>query len=167
MKFLRQQLDKVAPLFEKGGKLERLYPLYEAKDTFLFTPGETTKSASHVRDALDMKRMMSMVIVALGPCILMALYNTGYQANLAISQGAAPIDSFRETLLAPLGPMVHDPNSIAGCFIHGLAWFLPVYIVTMAVGGVCELIFSLVRGHEINEGFLVTGMLFPLSLIHI
>ncbi|TWT67608.1 Na(+)-translocating NADH-quinone reductase subunit B [Posidoniimonas polymericola] len=164
MKFLRQQLDMIAPLFEKGGKLERLYPLYEAQDTFLFTPGETTKSASHVRDALDMKRMMSMVIVALGPCILMALYNTGLQANRAIAAGAAPIDSFRETLLAPLGPMVHDPSSIAGCFIHGLVWFLPVYIVTMAVGGVCELIFSLVRGHEINEGFLVTGMLFPLTL---
>ncbi len=89
MNFIRQQLDRVAPLFEKGGKLERLYPLYEAQDTFLFTPGETTKAASHVRDALDMKRMMSMVIVALGPCILWALWNTGYQANLAISRRGA------------------------------------------------------------------------------
>jgi Na+-transporting NADH:ubiquinone oxidoreductase subunit B len=163
MNFIRQQLDRVAPLFEKGGKLERLYPLYEAQDTFLFTPGETTKSASHVRDALDMKRMMSMVIVALGPCILWALWNTGHQANLAISRGAAPIESWRETILTALG-VGHDPGSILGCVLHGALWFLPIYIVTMAVGGTAELVFSLVRKHEINEGFLVTGMLFPLTL---
>ncbi|MEE9263375.1 MAG: NADH:ubiquinone reductase (Na(+)-transporting) subunit B, partial [Vicinamibacteria bacterium] len=80
MKFLRRLLDKQAKLFEKGGKLEKLYPLWEANDTFLFTPGEVTKHASHARDGLDLKRMMMTVVVALGGCLYMALYNTGYQA---------------------------------------------------------------------------------------
>ena len=173
MKFLRDQLDKVEPLFTKGGKLERLYPLYEAKDTFLFTPGLVTKGTTHVRDAIDMKRMMSTVIVALIPCIFMAFYNTGYQANLAIAEnGAQPImDSVtglgiitRHQIMEALGLVPYDPANPISCLIHGALWFLPVYIVTMAVGGTCELIFALIRRHEINEGFLVTGMLFPLSL---
>ncbi len=164
MKLLRDLLDKVEPLFTKGGKLERLYPLYEAGDTFLFTPGEVSKTGSHVRDSLDMKRMMSMVIVALTPCILMALYNTGYQANLQISAGTATaIDTWREPIYAALG-FEHNPANVLDCFVYGALWFLPVYIVTMAVGGTIELIFALIRGHEINEGFLVTGMLYPLTL---
>ena len=85
MQFLRKQLDKYAPLFEKGGKFERLYPVFEAHDTILFTPGIVTKAASHVRDALDQKRMMITVVVALLPCFLMAMFNTGYQANSAIA----------------------------------------------------------------------------------
>ncbi|QDT69029.1 Na(+)-translocating NADH-quinone reductase subunit B [Planctomycetes bacterium MalM25] len=173
MKFLRDQLDAVEPLFKKGGKLEKLYPLYEAKDTFLFTPGEVTKGTSHVRDAIDMKRMMSTVIVALLPCILVALFNTGYQANLAIAeQGAAPLqDSItglgfitRDAIFTDLLGFEYDPSNPVANFVHGLLWFLPIYIATMAVGGVCELIFAIIRGHEINEGFLVSGMLFPLTL---
>lgn len=164
MKFLRSLLDKVEPLFTKGGKFERLYPLYEAGDTFLFTPGEVTKAGPHVRDSLDMKRMMTTVIVALIPCILMALYNTGYQANLQIAAGTATaIEDWREVLFKGMG-FSHDPNSILSCYVYGALWFLPAYIVTMAVGGTIELIFALVRGHEINEGFLVTGMLYPLTL---
>lgn len=172
MKFLRDQLDKVEPLFTKGGKLERLYPLYEAKDTFLFTPGIVTKGNTHVRDSLDMKRMMSTVIVALVPCILMALYNTGYQANLAIAeQGASALTTSitglglidREAIMSAIG-LPHDPANVISNFVYGALWFFPVYIVTMAVGGTCELIFAIIRGHEINEGFLVTGMLFPLTL---
>lgn len=172
MKFLRDQLDAAAPLFKKGGKLEKLYPLYEAQDTFLFTPGEVTKGTSHVRDAIDMKRMMSTVIVALLPCILMALYNTGYQANYAISEmGAVPLqDSItglgfisRDDIMHAVG-LPYDHTNVVSNVVHGLLWFLPVYIVTMAVGGTCELIFAIIRGHEINEGFLVTGMLFPLTL---
>ena len=81
MKLLRSTLDKTAPLFEKGGKLEKLYPAYEAGDTFLYTPGEVTDGPSHVRDGMDLKRMMTLVIVALIPAIFMACYNTGYQAN--------------------------------------------------------------------------------------
>jgi len=86
MKPLRRFLDRLKPTFSKGGKLEKLYPLYEAADTFLYTPGEVTKHASHVRDGMDLKRMMITVVVALTPCIFMAMYNTGYQANLVLEQ---------------------------------------------------------------------------------
>ena len=170
MKLLRKQLDAVEPLFKKGGKLEKLYPLYEANDTFLFTPGEVTKGTSHVRDAIDMKRMMSTVIVALLPCIFMALWNTGYQANLAIAErGAAPLDDAilglvtRDQVMQAVG-LPYDPSNFLANLVHGALWFLPVYIVTMAVGGICEVTFAIIRGHEINEGFLVSGMLFPLTL---
>ena len=179
---LRQLLDKVEPLFHKGGPLHILYPLYEANDTFLYTPGEVSKGKTHIRDAIDTKRMMSMVIVALLPCIFMACYNTGYQAQktIAATGYTPPIHdvaemvwsgSWRYLALDFLGIEVGgleggflSPSNIVPCFLHGLLFFLPVYIVCMAVGGTCELIFSVIRGHEINEGFLVTGMLFPLTL---
>lgn len=176
---IRKTLDKFKPLFEKGGKLEKLYPLYEANDTFLYTSGEVTKGTTHVRDAIDTKRLMSMVIVALLPCILMALYNTGYQAQVLIAaQGDtfAPPESFldggwRYSLLDWLGVDYRNPGKefldlsrLIPCMIHGALFFFPIYIITMAVGGICEVIFSVVRGHEINEGFLVTGMLYPLTL---
>ena len=96
MKFLRKLLDKAAPLFEKDGPLESLYPFYEANDTLLYTPGEVTKGQVHVRDALDLKRMMITVVVALIPCVVMAVYNTGYQANYWIGQGAAPLHNWQE-----------------------------------------------------------------------
>ncbi|MEQ8847541.1 NADH:ubiquinone reductase (Na(+)-transporting) subunit B [Botrimarina sp.] len=172
MKFIRKQLDMVEPLFKKGGKLERLYPLYEAQDTFLFTPGETTKGDSHVRDAIDMKRMMSTVILALAGAIFMAMWNTGYQANLVIAEGSAvpleqPLMGFgfidRTDVMQALG-LEYDPDSFIANLVHGALWFLPVYLVTMVVGGLCEVVFAIIRGHEINEGFLVTGMLFPLTL---
>lgn len=172
MKLLRQVLDYVEPNFVKGGKLEKAYPLYEALDTFLFTPGQVSKSAAHVRDSLDMKRMMIMVVIALGPCIAMALWNTGYQANYAIANHdatpyAASITGLdlinREQIMEFLG-LPHDPANHISNVIYGALFFLPVYIVTMTVGGTCELIFSTIRGHEINEGFLVSGMLFPLTL---
>ena len=85
MKRLRQLLDSIHPHVEKGARFEKLYAAYEAVDTLLYSPGLTTRTASHVRDGLDLKRMMSFVIVALIPCVLVAIYNTGYQANLAIS----------------------------------------------------------------------------------
>ncbi len=160
---LRKQLDKLAPLFEKGGKFEKLYPIYEATDTILFTPGDVTKTASHVRDGLDQKRMMFTVVIALIPCILMAMYNTGYQAHLAIAEGAKPLDSWQTQLFMALG-MPTDPSNILANVIHGALYFLPVYIVTMAVGGHVEVAFAVIRKHEISEGFLVTGALFPLIL---
>ena len=178
---LRQLLDKVEPLFHDG-PLKMLYPLYEANDTFLYTPGEVASGKTHVRDAIDTKRMMSMVIVALLPCIFMACYNTGYQAQKTIAAtGYQPpmhdvaemvwSGSWRYLALDAIGVNVGgletgflNPANIIPCFLHGLLFFLPVYIVCMAVGGTCELIFSVIRGHEINEGFLVTGMLFPLTL---
>ena len=163
MKFLRNLLDKQAKLFEKGGKLEKLYPLWEANDTFLFTPGEVTKHASHARDGLDLKRMMMTVVVALGGCLYMALYNTGYQANLAISQGAAPLATWQTQAMGALG-LGFDPGNVWVCMVHGALYFVPVFIVTFAVGGIWEVVFAVIRKHEVNEGFLVTGFLFPLIL---
>lgn len=163
MRFLRALLDKQARLFEKGGKLERLYPLYEANDTFLFTPGHVTAGASHVRDGLDVKRLMMTVVVALTGCVYMAIYNTGYQANLAIRAGAPMLDTWQSAAVVALG-LSFDPDQWLACVIHGALYYLPVLGVTFAVGGAWEALFAIVRKHEINEGFLVTGMLFPLIL---
>lgn len=163
MRFLRALLDKQARLFEKGGKLERLYPLYEANDTFLFTPGHVTAGASHVRDGLDFKRLMMTVVVALAGCVYMAIYNTGYQANLAIRAGAPVLDTWQSAAVVALG-WSFDPDQWLACVIHGALYYLPVLGVTFAVGGAWEALFAIVRKHEINEGFLVTGMLFPLIL---
>jgi len=164
MKLLRGILDRIEPQFEKGGRFERLYPLYEAGDTFLYSAPDVTKSGSHVRDGMDLKRMMILVVVALIPCIYMALWNTGYQANLAIYEGASPVDNWRSGLFTDVLGMQHDHNSWLSNMVLGALFFLPAYIVTMTVGGTIEAIFSIVRKHEINEGFLVTGMLFPLIL---
>ncbi|MEM7050558.1 MAG: NADH:ubiquinone reductase (Na(+)-transporting) subunit B [Acidobacteriota bacterium] len=163
MKFLRKLLDKQKPLFEKGGKLEKLYPLYEAPDTFLYTPDEVTEGASHVRDGLDLKRMMVTVVVALIPAIYMAMYNTGLQAHRAIAAGALPLDNWRTRAMEWLN-MPFDPENVVACITHGALYFLPVLLVTFIVGGNAEAIFSVVRKHDINEGFLVTGMLYPLTL---
>ncbi len=161
---LRNILDRLHPTFSKGGKLERLYPLYEAADTFLYTPPDVTKNASHVRDGMDLKRMMVLVVVALGPCFFMAMSNTGYQANLAIAAGqGTAFDSWREPILESLG-RGHDPENFFDNILLGALYFIPIYLVTMTVGGLWEALFSLVRKHEINEGFLVTGALFPLTL---
>lgn len=160
---LRNLLDKLHPVFAEGGKLERFYPAYEAIDTFLYTPSDVTKTGAHVRDGMDLKRMMSIVVVALLPCFFMACHNTGYQANLAIVGDAQSVETWREPVMSALG-LEHDPESFLSNFIYGALFFLPIYAVTLAVGGTLEGIFSIVRGHEINEGFLVTSALFPLTL---
>ena len=163
MKFLRDLQDKQRPLFEKGGKLEKLYPLFEANDTILFTPGEVAKGPAHVRDGIDLKRMMITVVIALLPCIFCAVYNTGWQANAMIQQMGSDYSptGWRAHLL-DLAGVGFSPASILACIIHGMLYYLPILLVTFIVGGNCEVLFSIVRKHEINEGFLVTGMLFPL-----
>jgi Na+-transporting NADH:ubiquinone oxidoreductase subunit B len=161
MRFLRALLDKQEEFFK--GKLKPLYPLHEAGDTFLFTPGDVTKNASHVRDALDLKRTMMVVVISLAGCIFMACYNTGYQAHLAIAAGADALDSWHTSVMASLG-LPFDPANFLACFVHGALYYVPVLIVTLAVGGLWEAVFAVVRKHEINEGFLVTWMLFPLIL---
>lgn len=168
MKFLRKKLDDLHEQVKPGAKYERMYPLYEAVDTFLYTPDTVTRGPTHVRDALDVKRMMIMVVAALGPCILMAMYNTGYQANLAIEKlvSAGELVSpttigWRATIMNSIG---YSPSNILSCFVHGALYFLPIFIVTQIAGGFWEVLFATVRKHEINEGFLVTGMLFPLTL---
>lgn len=143
MQFLKDMLHKNEQLFVKGGKFERFYPLYEAQESFLFTPREVTDSKVHVRDSLDSKRLMSTVILALIPCVLFGAYNTGYQEALANGEETA--------------------NHL-GLFISGMITILPIIVTSYAVGGIWEVIFAVVRKHEINEGFLVTGLLFPLTL---
>jgi len=161
MKALRDLLDKLQPQFEKGGPLEKLYPLYEAADSFLYTPGEITKGATHLRDAIDLKRVMITVVLALLPCFFMAMWNTGYQANAVLQATGGSVEGWRGFLLAQVG-FSADPNSFVDNLLHGAVWFVPIYLVTNIVGGMWEALFSIVRGHEINEGFLVTGSLFPL-----
>lgn len=166
MKPLRSLLDFVHPHFdkEKGGKLAFFFPLYEAIDTFIYTPGQTTRGAAHLRDGIDLKRIMITVAVALLPCVLMALYNTGLQANLALQKmGLASCGGWRGFLLDTLR-IGYDPASLFANLVHGALYFLPVFLVANIVGGGIEVIFSLVRRHEINEGFLVTGILYPLIL---
>lgn len=164
MKALRNLLDAGHPHFVKGGKFEKFYPLYEMVDTFVYSPGETAKGSVHVRDALDLKRLMGTVAIALIPCILMALYNTGYQANTVLaSMGQTAVEGWRGSILALLG-LATDPSNIISNVVHGALYFLPIFLVTQVAGGTVEVIFATVRKHEINEGFLVTGLLYPLTL---
>jgi Na+-transporting NADH:ubiquinone oxidoreductase subunit B len=163
MRVLRDALDKVAPHFEKDGRLARFYPVYDALDTILYTPGRVTRTASHVRDALDMKRMMFSVVIALLPCAAFAMFNTGYQAALAVEAGAPMRDTWREALFAASGLSLSSGDVLA-CVVLGALYFLPALLVTFIAGGTVEVIFAILRRHEVSEGFLVTGFLIPLIL---
>ena len=164
MQRLRRFLHKIGPAFKEEGKLNRLYPLYEAVETFLYEPDEVTDGSPHVRDSLDLKRMMITVVIALIPCVLMALWNTGYQANTAMqAMGVESAPGWRGAVLESLG-LGYAPSGFWAAVTHGALYFIPIYIVTMTVGGLWELLFGIVRRHEVNEGFLVTGLLFPLTL---
>ena len=164
MKALRQTLDRIAPNFEKGGRFERFYPLWEAADTFFYTPPQVTRGAAHVRDAMDLKRMMTLVVIAALPCVLMAMFNTGLQANLAIDPAkAAGLEGWRYDVIRLLG-VGFSPQSGLANFVHGALYFLPLYILTMVVGLSWEVLFAVVRKVEVNEGFFVTGLQFPLIL---
>ena len=142
MKLFKNLLGSVKPHFEKGGKLEKLYPAYDAFETFLFVPDHTTHKGTHVRDAIDLKRTMFMVIVALIPCLLFGMWNVGYQYHLAIGETAGLVENF----------------------IFGFWKFLPLIIVSYAVGLAVEFAFAIYRGHSVNEGYLVTGLLIPLTM---
>lgn len=142
MKFLENLLEKASKPFQKGGKLEKFHPVYDALDTFAFVPAHTTKSGSHIRDAIDMKRTMFLVIVAMIPALLFGIYNTGYQHFTALGMDA--------TFWEMVG--------------FGLFKVLPLIIVSYAVGLGVEFIFCIIKGHAINEGFLVSGMLIPLIM---
>ena len=161
---LRRYLDSIEPLFIKGGRFEKFYAVYEMVDTFLYTPAQVTPHAPHARDALDIKRVMTYVVIATLPCILIGLWNIGYQANSAMqAMGIAQAPGWRGALLSLFG-FAYDPASVAGNFLHGSMYFLPIYFVTLLVGGLWEVLFAAVRNHEVNEGFLVTSMLFALTL---
>ncbi|HLV53933.1 MAG TPA: NADH:ubiquinone reductase (Na(+)-transporting) subunit B [Cryomorphaceae bacterium] len=142
MKFLKNILGKVKPAFEKGGKFEKIFPLYDALETFAFVPGHTTEKGSHIRDAIDLKRTMFIVIVAMIPAMLFGVYNTGYQHYMAIGVDA----DFWQMVL------------------YGLGKLIPLIVVSYGVGLGIEFLFAIQRKHSIHEGFLVTGMLIPLIM---
>ena len=160
---LRSFLDDVAPSFERGGKLESLYPLYEAIDTFFYTPSSTTSGASHVRDGLNLKRVMITVWLCAFLPVFVGSYFIGLNANEAMQAlGMTSVGNWRGFFLN--GLVSYDPNSVWDCLVHGLAYFIPLYITVFVAGILFELWFASKRGHEINEGYFVTSILFTLSL---
>ncbi|OQX25171.1 MAG: NADH:ubiquinone reductase (Na(+)-transporting) subunit B [Desulfobacteraceae bacterium IS3] len=142
MKIIKQFFDSQRKSFVKGGKWEKYYPIFEATETFFFFPAHVTQTGPHIRDSLDLKRFMSLVILALMPPLFFGIYNAGYQSNLV--SGMSP-DFF-------------------SVFAAGLSIVMPLIIVSYAVGFFWEFLFAVVRKHSISEGFLVTGLLFPLTL---
>tara|TARA_R110000822_G_scaffold34103_7_gene97045 strand:+ start:5977 stop:7191 length:1215 start_codon:yes stop_codon:yes gene_type:complete len=162
---LRTFLDKIEHNFEKGGKHEKFYALYEAIDTFFYRPGSVTKTTAHVRDGLDLKRMMITVWLCTFPVIFYGMYNIGFQANSIYAANPELLDaqeSWRIGLIAMFAGF--DAGSLWDNMIHGAAYFLPVYAVTFIVGGFWEVLFASIRKHEVNEGFFVTSILFALIL---
>jgi len=158
----RDFLDSIEPHFAKGGKFERYYGLYEMVDTFIYTPSDVTRGATHVRDGNDLKRTMTFVVIATLFCVLMAMYNTGYQANLAMEvMGLDKADNWRSIPMMVFG---YNPMNPLSNMVHGALYFLPIYITTLAIGGIWEVLFATVRGHEVNEGFLVSSMLYTLIM---
>ncbi|MEE4295895.1 MAG: NADH:ubiquinone reductase (Na(+)-transporting) subunit B [Wenzhouxiangella sp.] len=161
---LRAFVDRrIAPHFERGGKYQRFYVFYEMFDTMLYSPPSTTRTGAHVRDGLDLKRVMMTVWFAALPALFFGMFNVGYQANLQISEfGYSPIPGWRTDLVAMLAGF--DPTSWLANLLHGAVYYVPIFIVTYLGGFIWEGLFAWKRGHEVNEGFFVTGILFTLIL---
>ena len=161
MKALRKIFDDMEPHFHKGGKLESWYALYEAIDTGLFRPNDVTKSTSHVRDGVDLKRIMITVWICTFPAMFYGMYNLGWQANTIMADlGVAAVEGWRGGLIELFAG--YDANSVWDNFWHGAAYFLPIYMTVFVAGGFWEVLFAMKRGHEVNEGFFVTSVLFAL-----
>lgn len=161
---VRRFLDRIEPAFQKGGPYEKYYAVYEMIDTFIYTPADITRGSPHVRDGVDLKRVMSYVVLATFPVLMLMLWNTGYQANTAMSElGLATVEGWRGWLMGMLG-ISYAPDSLFSNMFHGLLYFLPMYFITLLAGGIFEVIFAAVRNHEVNEGFLVSSMLYTLTL---
>jgi len=161
---LRDFFNSLEPHFQKGGKYMKYYPIFEMVETIFFTSSTVTKAAPHARSFVDMKRIMTYVVIATIPCVLWALYNTGLQTNTALSSlNSADFDGWRIFLLQAIGIGL-DPKSIWANVAHGSLYFVPIYLVTLIAGGIWEVLFATLRGHEVNEGFLVSSMLFALTL---
>ncbi|MBE9637895.1 NADH:ubiquinone reductase (Na(+)-transporting) subunit B [Salipiger mangrovisoli] len=158
---LRSFFDRIEPQFLKGGRFEKYFPMYEMVESFIYTPKTVTTVAPHARSYIDMKRIMTYVVLATIPCILFGMYNTGLQTNLAIAEYGA--SGWRAAIIEGLGIGFNAANPLAN-ILHGLLYFLPIYIVTLVAGGIFEVIFAVIRRHEVNEGFLVTSMLYTLIM---
>ncbi len=159
---LRKFLDDIEPHFHKGGKWEKWYALYEAADTIFYSPDSTTKNTAHVRDGVDLKRIMITVWLCAFPAMFFGMWNVGFQANTALAAmgGAAPAGDWHQVLIAMFAG--NDPGSIWDCIWYGAVYYIPIYLVVFVVGGFWEVLFAMVRGHEVNEGFFVTSILFTL-----
>jgi len=162
---LRKFLDSIEHEFEKGGRHEKWYALYEAVDTIFYRPKSVTRTTAHVRDGLDLKRMMITVWLCVFPAMFFGMWNIGYQANSALAANPdlmATQEGWRLALIS--GLTAFDPGSVWDNMIHGAMYFLPVYLTTFVVGGFWEVLFASIRRHEVNEGFFVTSILFALTL---
>jgi Na+-transporting NADH:ubiquinone oxidoreductase subunit B len=157
---LRKFIDNIEHHFQEGGRFQKWYPLFEVFDTFLYAPDDLTRSTAHVRDGVDLKRIMITVWLAAFPAMFYGMYNLGFQANgvLPAGQGVEGWHGYLIELLAG-----YDASSIWDCFWYGAVFFLPIYIVTFLVGISWEILFAMRRGHEVNEGFFVTSILFALT----
>ena len=164
MRSLKILVEQMEPHFRPGGRYERWYALYEAGATIFYTPGEVTRGHAHVRDSVDLKRVMIFVWMATFPAMFWGWYATGLNANEAIAAlGLAGQEGWRGWLIEALG-VGYNADSVFANMFHGALYFLPVYFVVFAVGGLWEVLFAIVRGHEVNEGFFVTSVLFALTL---
>ena len=158
---LRRMLDSIEHHFQEGGKFEKYYALYEVFDTFLYSPDSVTRTTAHVRDGVDLKRIMITVWLAAFPAMFYGMYNLGFQANTILATGTGAINDWHGPLIGLLAG--NDPTSLWDCFWFGAVYFLPIYITTFLVGITWEIIFAVKRGHEVNEGFFVTSILFALT----
>ncbi|MFT6987077.1 MAG: Na+-transporting NADH:ubiquinone oxidoreductase subunit B [Psychromonas sp.] len=159
---LKHLLEKMEPHFEAGGRYEKWFALFEATSTFLYTPGLVTKGLTHVRDGIDLKRMMIFVWLATFPAMFYGMYNSGVQANEAIVAGFSAFDDWRFAILNILGVTTGGNAGVLDNLLFGAMYFVPIYAVTFMVGGFWELLFATVRKHEVNEGFFVSSVLFAL-----
>ena len=158
---LRAYFDRIEPNFTPGGKWERYFPIYEMVESILYTPKNVTTAAPHARSYTDMKRIMTYVVLATVPAIMFGLYNVGLQVNSAIEIYGA--SGWRAWIINLFG-IGFNPDNVFANFVHGALYFIPIYITTLVAGGICEVIFATVRKHEVNEGFLVTSMLYTLIM---
>ena len=158
---MRDVLDNIEPHFETGGRFEKFYSVYEMVDTIFYSPGHVTKTSSHVRDAVDMKRVMTTVWWCAFFPMFAGMYYTGLQANLAMdAMGLESLEGWRGVLLELVAG--YDADSIWDCMVYGAMFYVPIYMVVFVVGGLWEVAIATIRGHEVNEGFFVTSILFSL-----
>ncbi|ASP46796.1 NADH:ubiquinone reductase (Na(+)-transporting) subunit B [Cognaticolwellia beringensis] len=161
---LKKFIEDIEPQFEKGGKLETWYALYEAVATGLFTPGQVNKGQTHVRDSIDLKRIMITVWLAVFPAMFWGMYNIGFQATDALAAGYALPDTWQVGLFEMLGGSLSVESGWFSMMFYGAMFFLPIYATVFVVGGFWEVLFASVRKHEVNEGFFVSSILFALIL---
>ncbi|MCU4674904.1 NADH:ubiquinone reductase (Na(+)-transporting) subunit B [Catenovulum sp. 2E275] len=162
---LKSYLEKIEPNFEPGGKYEKWYALYEAAATIFYTPGLVTKGTTHVRDSIDLKRIMILVWMMTFPAMFYGMYNVGLQADLALGAGGQLAEGWRTDLFQLLGGQLGaETTGWGSMMLYGAMFFVPIYAVTFIVGGFWEVLFASIRKHEVNEGFFVTSVLFALIM---